>query len=78
MPPVSPNSSALINFQNEKRNMLTESQINEENKNPYKEKVILKIYNSNSLQNLLFFKTLLIIETKFHNFISPKANSLVN
>ena len=30
MPPVSPNSSALLNYQNEKRNMLTESQIIEE------------------------------------------------
>lgn len=27
MPPVSPNASALFNYQNEKKNMLSESQI---------------------------------------------------
>jgi hypothetical protein len=32
MPPVSPNSSSLINYQNEKKNLLTESQILKEEK----------------------------------------------
>ncbi len=32
MPPVSPNASSVLNYQNEKRNMLTESQILKEDK----------------------------------------------
>ncbi len=33
MPPISPNSSALINYHNEKKNVLQESQIVDEKQN---------------------------------------------
>lgn len=38
MPPMSPNSSALFNYQLEKKNMLTESQILEDKSKKVKQK----------------------------------------